>query len=785
MTVDAPTVGRRRVDPGAVVTLNLAATILDDAKDVRLIVTIPPGWTVAGTGGGTLDPATDTVTWRAGDVPADTRFADTLRLRAPGRAPSGGPAYSTIFQARLEHVDGILDTASARLLVAPEIVVDHVTFAVVDDFSHEPSYLPPDLPLGGVGRLELFRVRFQVRNADLMPTLLTPRLQFKVLGAPDFADVPTDGPVTGVPFYLGTEWRPVGGGRGTLPGPAEEGIAASDIRERDRDDDTQAPVGGARLMQASTGRAFRLAANAYTEIEFTVRSSLDLPFNQAFELRLGDGGQAIPGAVSAVVRSGSQPPIILSAGQRNGIDVGPPVESRRSSPRGMASVEFPLVTPGVIAATWSDPSALPVYRLAVAFPTTPDSQAPLNASFTSPHTPSASLVSDTCAACHPAHTARSGYLLATDLPQEALCFTCHNAARSGSNLDVQGQLAAAPPNVPGSREYYSHDVVSDATLECSSCHNAHNATGADSIQTASGWTVAGTQSTVSGVVVTNGAAGSTPTYTYKDGTFGNQPTREYEICFQCHTGGAVPSNAGQTPSRYQLDKGVELNPANASYHPVEAAGRNQTAAMASSLLGSSPYKQWNFAVDSTIRCVSCHADSRPFAPAAGLPQLPGVLADPAAGGDLSPHASQYRGILIQPYRDRVLKSAGEAYVAADFGLCYVCHAEAPFLNNSTGATNFDLHAKHLAGISNEGAGSGADIDTAGAGQGNAICAECHFRVHGTALRTGAQGAFSRLVNFAPNVTVSGGVINFTAKSGTAQGSCTLTCHGESHSNAHY
>jgi predicted CXXCH cytochrome family protein len=785
MTVDAPRVGRRRVDPGAIVTVNLSASVLDDAKDVRLVATVPLGWTVVGTGGGAADPSADTVSWGAGDVQAGTRLSETMRLRAPGRSPTGLPVYDTIFRARLEHADGTLDTATARLLVAPQIVVEHLTFALVDDASHIPTYLPPDLSLGGIGRLELFRIRFQVRNADLVPTLLTARLQFRVSGAPDFADVPNGGPVAGVPFYLGTEWRPVAGGGGTLPGPAEEGIAASDLRERDRDDDMQAPVGGERLMQASSARPLRLAADAYTEIEFTVRSSLDLPFNQGFELRLVDGGQPIPGAVTAVVRSGSQPPLVLSPGQRDGIDVGPPVDSGRSNPRGMAGVEFPLVAPGVIAATWSGTGQLPIYRLAVAVPTTPLAQAPLAAPFTSPHVPSSSLVSDACAACHPSHTARSGYLLATDLPQETLCYTCHNAMRSGSNLDVQGQLATAPANVPGAREYYRHDVVSDTTLECSSCHNAHNATAAASIQTATGWTVAGAQSTVAGVVVTNGAAGTAPTYTFKDGTFGNQPTREYEICFQCHTGGAVPSNAGQTPSRYQLDKGTELNPANASYHPVEAAGKNGTTAMASSLLGSSPYKQWNFAVDSTIRCVNCHADSRPYAPAAGLPQLPGVLANPAAGGDLSPHASQYRGILIQPYRDRGLKSAGAAYAAPDFGLCYVCHAEAPFRNDSTGATNFDFHAKHVTDISGDGAGSSTDIDTPGAGQGNAICAECHFRIHGTALRTGTQGAFSRLVNFAPNVTASGGVISFTPKSGTAQGSCTMTCHGEPHTNAHY
>ena len=36
--------------------------------------------------------------------------------------------------------------------------------------------------------------------------------------------------------------------------------------------------------------------------------------------------------------------------------------------------------------------------------------------------------------------------------------------------------------------------------------------------------------------------------------------------------------------------------------------------------------------------------------------------------DLAPHTSQYRGLLIQNYRDRELKGRYEAYAAADFAL---------------------------------------------------------------------------------------------------------------------
>ena len=142
---------------------------------------------------------------------------------------------------------------------------------------------------------------------------------------------------------------------------------------------------------------------------------------------------------------------------------------------------------------------------------------------------------------------------------------------------------------------------------------------------------------------------------------------------------------------------------------------------------------------------------------------------------------EFRGLLIQNYRDRVLKGRYEAYAAADFALCYVCHAEAPFLSSTYADTNFLDHDKHVLNLANKGTNTSTDIDTPGAGQGNAICSECHFRTHGTALawKTGDQSN-ERLVNFAPNVTDWNGVVSFKPKGLTTDGSCTLTCHGKAH-----
>jgi hypothetical protein len=397
-----------------------------------------------------------------------------------------------------------------------------------------------------------------------------------------------------------------------------------------------------------------------------------------------------------------------------------------------------------------------------------------------------------------------------------MCFACHDDAGSGSNLNTQAQFPVGSlENRAGTAgvarsEYFRHDATSTAaplahTLaqgdefagvlnrhsECADCHNSHNATGAPSVQWSDGWSVSGRQASTSGVAVVNGPAGSAPTYTFLSGAAGSQPTREYQVCFKCHSGyTTLPAQDPEFPSTWALDKAVELNPGDASsdtdgsYHPVEAAGKNRSPQMAYSLANSSPYKQWNFQVGGTVRCVNCHGDPRKLTYGTPpLPPRPGVDATTGAGGDLAPHSSQYRGLLIQNYRDRELKPADEGYVSADFALCYVCHAEEPFRSRTPANSVFDDHDMHISSMAGDGP-AGTSIDTPGDGGGNAICAECHFRIHGTALALNLPDRDNpRLVNFAPNVTANNGVLEFT-KTATG-GTCTLVCHGERHDQEGY
>ena len=430
---------------------------------------------------------------------------------------------------------------------------------------------------------------------------------------------------------------------------------------------------------------------------------------------------------------------------------------------------------------------------------------PAATTFVSPHT-AYGLTTDTCATCHRGHSAVGPAISLNPAPESSMCFMCHDAVGTGSTFATAGELTGIPANDASTDQWYSHPVTSsashtsDATNEfqgvlnqhstCSDCHDSHNATAGRPTESASGWTSSGTTSGASSVAVTN-RAGWGPMYTLVQGPTsidangvlagGTPATYEYQLCFKCHSGFTVlPQHSSGTiashPSWWELDKGVEFDPLNAkSFHPIEAQGTNQSAAMAASLSGASPYKLWNFKTTDTIRCTNCHAG--PATPALGA--TPDAL--------LPVHASQQRGILIAPYRDRVLMSSSEPYSAANFELCYLCHSEAPFVDRSGDArsdTNYPLHGVHISDIQGMG-GGGTDIDTAGAGRGNAICAECHFRLHSTALafRPGDQSN-TGLVNFAPDVQPYNGVLKWT-QTGVASGSCTLTCHGVHHDGWSY
>ena len=722
-------------------------------------------------------------------TPSTTSTAQTTSTTAPSATSTPPPAPSATPSPVA------IPSAASSTAVTPGVLLDHHVLAWIQGPGVPARYLPIDAQMSDASPFQMIRVRFKIHNAGTVAITASPQLEYRPDGSTGFTVVPKE-THKGVPLHIAREWVPSPGpGGGTVQGPLGEDIPVAKFLTGDEGGGLA--MTGHHSMGANPDQPVTLPPASYTEQEFTVRLTMDAKYLTGYQLRITDGHATLAGAQVAEIRLGQPPAMQLSPDQHPGVAVDGPKPSTLARTRSgaAASSSAGSAFPTVFAASSSADSALPAASSAspatgMRYPLVASTLSTTALASSDIHGPY-SMTADQCGICHRGHSAQTPNLLVKS-SQSTLCLTCHDG--TGASVNVQAQYALTrPANNSAAREYYSHDAMAPSThtrsdldefggvsnrhSECADCHNSHKARSTDSTQSADGWDASGRLAGVSGVSVVNGAAGAAPTYTFLDGV--NKPiTTEYQLCFKCHSGfTTLTSNTGLKPSQYALDKGVEFNPNNASFHPVEAAGTNQTAKMAENLAGTSPYKLWNFTPASTIRCLNCHASSTTPDPTATPP--------PAAGGALPPHTSSNRGILLRNYQDRVLKSTNAAYSAGDFALCYVCHGEEPFKNDTANATNFSLHGLHLTGLAGKGA-RGTDIDIPGDGQGNAICAECHFRLHSTTNKVGGQVVpGSRLVNFAPNVLPNGaGTLSWTPST-SGGGSCTLTCHGYEHKASNY
>ena len=217
-----------------------------------------------------------------------------------------------------------------------------------------------------------------------------------------------------------------------------------------------------------------------------------------------------------------------------------------------------------------------------------------------------------CGDCHDPHGVRDRDGVIPSLlaaRQRDVCTTCHDGSRAA---DVRSQL-----NKP-----YVHGTLT-RHADCSDCHAVH----ADPANPRAG---------VARVQVVNGAAGTVPGYRL---AAPNDPgdAQELEICFKCHSS-YVKQPLGQS------DLARLTNPANPSFHPIQAAGKNPRLDPQSFVNG--------IAADSLVTCSDCH----------------------------EPHGSTDRYLLK--------KSQDE--------ICFQCHARETYRNGAPGS-RFDGHALH-AGI---------------------------------------------------------------------------------------
>lgn len=379
-------------------------------------------------------------------------------------------------------------------------------------------------------------------------------------------------------------------------------------------------------------------------------------------------------------------------------------------------------------------------------------------------------VAGLCLNCHTPHGTRDARGLVPSLGilrEEALCLTCHDGSGPArANVAAEVTKASGHPTATVADVHRASEPLTGASFgasarhaECVDCHDPHVATGSPPAYQGA-----------SSVAVTNGAAGSAPSFAPLAPGVG-RPLREYELCFKCH------SSWTQQPAG-KPDLALVLNPANESFHPIEGPGRSTSTQLSASLAAGTGLPHLTTA--STVTCSDCHGSE-------ALPTTVSTVASYAGAIPTGPHGSQVPSLLRAGYRQTLKpRAASNDYTAADFALCFICHSPAPFgtsSENTRADTAFRFHGLHLNRIFDKGSLAG-DLNTPGAGRGNAICRECHYNTHGTRGAAHSSNAtYARGVNFAPNVQGAGGTGQPAWSSQNR--TCTLRCHGQGHSNESY
>ena len=263
-----------------------------------------------------------------------------------------------------------------------------------------------------------------------------------------------------------------------------------------------------------------------------------------------------------------------------------------------------------------------------------------------------------------------------------------------------------------------HDVTEnpftmEKHVECVDCHNPHQVNN-QGAPLASPPTVNGRLTGVKGISIS--------------GTVLTESSDEYEVCFGCHADNpfvssfVVPRIISETNERLRYD------PANPSFHPVAAIGKNPNV----------PSLRPEYNESSMIYCTDCHGSDSSV-------KAGGIGAD-------GPHGSIYPHILIARYEQ---DSYPINYNVSNYDLCFRCHD--PNVLFTAAGTNFSRgmkgsHWTHVIKWSQP-------------------CSVCHDP-HGVPMVRGATTTSNaHLINFDTRF-----VDPATANYNSVTKSCTVSCH---------
>lgn len=280
-----------------------------------------------------------------------------------------------------------------------------------------------------------------------------------------------------------------------------------------------------------------------------------------------------------------------------------------------------------------------------------------------------------CLTCHDPHESPNGrlvgyrsragkYVYFSDLTAtEELCFECHRPGGPSGASDIM-TLSRLSSNHkigevdPASQTDTASNSASVRHIDCSDCHNVHeaNSTPRQEFSNLASGSIMG----VGGIEPRNAGPGTIPDYLEV-----NPVTREYQICLKCHS--------SYLPLTGLTDLAVQFNPANLSFHPVMARGRNR------GLKSSSFANGWS--QKATMYCSDCHRSS-------------------SDSGDVrGPHGSKNESLVSASGND----------------LCYQCHSRKVYESGKSGS-RFDSGGGHRPHV-----------------RGNSLdCADCHI-THGSSF----------------------------------------------------
>jgi predicted CXXCH cytochrome family protein len=342
-----------------------------------------------------------------------------------------------------------------------------------------------------------------------------------------------------------------------------------------------------------------------------------------------------------------------------------------------------------------------------------------------PHSNRKTVSENACENCHASHQAGTKPRLLKWSVAEQNCFTCHDGNVAAANMQLEfNKPSVHPVLTSGDLHDEAEDLMNPPRhVTCVDCHNPH------AVQASPPNTLHAPGSLV-------GVKGVTAI-----GTMADPVVKESELCYRCHGDSTARKNSSVRRQISETNKRVQFAPANASFHPLEAVGRN----------GDVPSLITPWTISSKMSCADCHNNDQ--GPGAG-----GV-------GPRGPHGSTYSPLLER--QCQVTDFSGES--PGTYALCYKCHSRDSILGDvsfrATDSQGRDRgHRYHI-------------VDA------QAACTTCHDS-HGVA--SASTTTSSRLMNFNTLYVSAGsnGRLEYN-NTGTRSGNCSLTCHGADHAASAY